>query len=267
MKNIIIILAASVIASSVSAQSTNRTLNISFNKTTSLVFKEAVISVDRGSRDVLAKKVEGATNAIHVKAGKKGFEETNLTVLTSDGQFHHFTVHFSEAPEQFIYHIDSHQSETNAEVVLDETINLHLMKQLAQKALLLERNSKVSGKKKYRMTAVVKSIFVHEGLMLMHVQIENRSSIAYDIQSLRFFIRDTKTVKRTAAQEAELSPLFCSEDDFRIEGESKYNAVFAFKKFTIPDAKQLHIELTEKDGGRNFLLNVSNGPVINARKL
>jgi hypothetical protein len=148
MKNTIIILAACLIASSISAQSINRTLNISFNKTTSLVFEEAVISLDRGSKDVLAKKVEGTANAIHVKAGKKGFEETNLTVLTSDGEFHHFTVHYSDVPEQFFYRIHRDQSETVGDVALDETVNHHLMKRLAQKALLLERTSKVSGKKK-----------------------------------------------------------------------------------------------------------------------
>src|SRR5687768_14524787 len=75
----------------------NIDLAISFNKTTSLVFPYSIRSVDRGSRDVLAQKAKGVENVLQVKAGRKGFAETNLTVITADGTLHQFTVTYSDS--------------------------------------------------------------------------------------------------------------------------------------------------------------------------
>jgi hypothetical protein len=40
--------------------------------------------------------------------------------------------------------------------------------------------------------------------------------------------------------------------------------VFTLPKFTIPNDKQLVIELTEKDGGRNQTLYIENADLIRA---
>jgi len=43
--------------------------------------------------------------------------------------------------------------------------------------------------------------------------------------------------------------------------------VFALDKFTIPDQKQLTIQLMEKNGGRHMELNVQNKAIVRAKPL
>jgi hypothetical protein len=50
-----------------------------------------------------------------------------------------------------------------------------------------------------------------------------------------------------------------------VKGNEAESTVFAFKKFTIPDKKQLVVELFEKDGGRHQRFVVKNGELAKAR--
>jgi hypothetical protein len=45
-------------------------LNIGYSKTTNIIFPHAIISVDRGSKDVLAQKAKGVENILQVKAAR-----------------------------------------------------------------------------------------------------------------------------------------------------------------------------------------------------
>ena len=70
---------------------TNDSLDITYSKTTSLVFPFSIKGVDRGSKDVLAQKAKGVENVLQLKAARRSFPETNLTIITADGNLHHFT--------------------------------------------------------------------------------------------------------------------------------------------------------------------------------
>ena len=75
-------------------------LNITCNKTTNLIFPFSIESVDRGSKDILAQKVTGAENILQVKADKQNFSETNLSVITADGNLYSFIVDYLNEPPQ-----------------------------------------------------------------------------------------------------------------------------------------------------------------------
>jgi hypothetical protein len=49
-----------------------------------------------------------------------------------------------------------------------------------------------------------------------------------------------------------------------VAGNKKERTVFTLPKFTIPNDRQLIIELFEKDGGRNRTLTVENADLIRA---
>src|SRR5690349_15869235 len=95
-------------------------LEVSFNKTTSIVFPFSITSVDRGSPDILAQKVNGVENVLQLKAGQKDFKETNLTVITADGKLHHFTVNYAEETiKQTITIADAESNENQLILVKD----------------------------------------------------------------------------------------------------------------------------------------------------
>ena len=83
------------------AQSTfeSHALEITYNKTSSVIFPAVIKSVDKGSRDVLAQKAKGVENVLQLKAARENFPETNLTVITADGTLHQFTVNYSRQPK------------------------------------------------------------------------------------------------------------------------------------------------------------------------
>src|SRR6267378_7169742 len=73
-------------------------VEVTYNKTSNIVFPTIITSVDRGSRDILAQKAKGVENVLQLKAGKENFPETSLTVITADGILHQFTVNYSSQP-------------------------------------------------------------------------------------------------------------------------------------------------------------------------
>jgi hypothetical protein len=72
-------------------------------------------------------------------------------------------------------------------------------------------------------------------------------------------------VKRTASQEVDVKPIYVFGDAEKIRGRTSEDVVYALEKFTIPDAKRLHIEMFEKNGGRNLELSIRNKTIVKAK--
>src|SRR4051812_44613081 len=78
-------------------------LQITYNKTTNLVFPYSIRSVDRGSSDLLVQRAKYADTILQLKAGRDGFKETNLSVVTSDGKLYSFLVQYAPSPATLNY--------------------------------------------------------------------------------------------------------------------------------------------------------------------
>jgi hypothetical protein len=77
---------------------TAQSLEVSWDKTTVLIFDSRIQSIDRGSRLLLGQQDDKALNLLKLKAGSKELPETTLHVLTADGDLHEFQVKYSESP-------------------------------------------------------------------------------------------------------------------------------------------------------------------------
>lgn len=233
-------------------------LHIGYSKTTSIVFPYAIRSVDRGSHEVLAQKAKGTENILLVKAGQQNFAQTNLSVITADGRLYSFVLNYNEQCPTLNFAIVG-KAESRSEVLFSsENENQKEIQQYASLALF--KKIKISGLKEDRfyIKLQVDGIFIHQNVMYFRLLLGNASRINYDIDQLRFFIRDQKKSKRTASQEIEIIPLFVSSNVTTIPDESEVSVVFALSKFTIPEKKYFTIQLIEKNGGRNVELDVKN---------
>lgn len=245
------------------AQSVIDTVNVSFSMTTSMIFEYAVVNVDRGNGDLIAQKVTEVENILQLKAGRRDLSETNLTVITADGSLHHFYVRYSDHPETQVYRIshglidarfDGSRTEIEYEIATDR--------------ILSHRASGVIVKDKgFRIMFSVRGIYVHDDMLFLRVFLRNKSNIKYDIQSLRFFVRDKKKLKRTSSQEVELRPLYVRNKTEAINGHGSADVVLVFEKFTIPDSKSLHMELFERNGARNLKVHIGNHAIVKAGRL
>ncbi|WP_159477725.1 conjugative transposon protein TraN [Dyadobacter sp. 3J3] len=241
-------------------------LEITYHKTVNLIFPFAIKSVDRGSRDILAQKAKGIENILQIKAARKGFIQTNLTVVTSDGKLYSFVVTYADEPLQLNIELipDKNKSSSSAlfqhsnqaviqhssELALSDKNNLHRIKDRCDKARF-----------------ALSGLYIREDVIFYRLQLENHSNITYDIENLRFFIRDKKRVKRAAVQEREIMPVYVHQDTAAVGAKSFHVFVFAIDKFTIPNQKQLTIQLMEKNGGRHMELQVQNRAIVRAKPL
>lgn len=229
------------------------TLSITTGKTTSLIFPFPVNHVDRGTKEVLVQQVPENKNIILVKAATKNFAPTNLSVITEDGSLYGFAVDYKDDPAKWIYYLPERNKVNTAayaEGIIDNPPTMHGIKD-----------------KSWDMKAIVSGIYIKGNTIYYQIKLNNLSTIDYDIDFLRFYIRDKKKARRTAIQENEMTPLFVSCNTKLIKATTSSVIVVAFQKFTIPDAKFLAIEINEKNGGRNLLLKVGNRKIIKAKTL
>ena len=117
------------------------------------------------------------------------------------------------------------------------------------------------------ITLALQGMYTKDDLFLLPVHMLNKSNIRYDVDFLKFYIRDKKLAKRTAIQESEVVPLFVyNAGQTVIPGPGGMDQVYVLRKFTIPDDKNL-VEMFERGGGRHLTFNVSNDDILKARKL
>jgi conjugative transposon TraN protein len=120
------------------------------------------------------------------------------------------------------------------------------------------------GSKNFGIQYLLKGLYSHNELLFFHFQLKNTSTVSFNVDYLVFKIVDKKVAKRTAMQEQVIIPLRSYNQMTVVAGNKEERTVFTLPKFTIPNDKQLVIELFEKDGGRNQTLTVENADLIRA---
>lgn len=260
-----------LLASNVNGQASVELGNVevTFNKTSSIVFPAVITSVDRGSPDVLAQKAKGVKNVLQLKANRRNFKETNLTVVTADGNLHHFLVQYSDHPLTFTYQATqsgkANRRELSHPLIFQSGMTVSKMHACCKAIVDQQKRGGMKSASKYDMRLRLRGIYIQDNMMFFHLQISNRSNIPYHTDMLRLFVKDKQKISRTASQEVEKIPSYRFENDSVFKGRTTSDIVYAIPKFTIPDAKRLVIELIERDGGRHLKLIAKNSAIMKAR--
>ena len=248
-------------------------MQVTYDKTTHLIFPTAIRYVDLGSEYLIAGKAEDAENVLRVKASVKDFEtETNFSVITNDGRFYSFNVYYSAYPEALSYDLLTMQKavdkENGNDVLFEELGN----NSPSLSGLLLEtiykkdqRIVKHIGAKSFGIQFILKGIYIHNGKYYFHTELRNRTNVPFGIDFINFKVVDKKVAKRTVVQERPMIPLRTYKPLNEIGGKAIEQNVFLLDQFTISDDKVLLIEIFEKNGGRHQTLQVENSDLIKAR--
>lgn len=254
-------------------------LEVTYGKTVHILFPAEVRYVDLGSPNLIAGKADGAENVIRVKSTVKGFQgETNMSVITEDGCFYTFNVRYADEPlllnvemTDIIHDGESANRPNNAqEVYLNELgSESPMLVRLIMKSIYRQdrRTVKHIGCKRFGVQYLLKGIYTHGGLIYFHTEIRNQSHIPFDVDYITFKIMDKKVAKRTAVQEQMVLPLRAQNYVTCVPGGKNERTVFALSKFTIPDGKQLVVELCEKNGGRHQSFVIENEDLVRAREI
>ena len=265
-----------------------RKIEAGFTKTVHILFPSPVTYIDIGSMDIIAGKADGAENVVRVKAAVRNFAaETNLTVITEDGGFFTFDVHYAENPVVSTLNLTEPQTEgvkkpaaagypqptapaSEGRVLLRE---VGREKPATIKRMLSDiyRQNRTDVKgirtKKYGIGAEVQGIYVFNDVIYIHTCISNDTNISFEVDARRFIVADRKLAKRTAQQQSTLEILRVCNDPAVVRGHQRQRTVFALPKLTIPDDKVLLLEIVEKNGARHQTVEIPAEELLEAKLL
>ena len=250
-------------------------LEVTFEKTVHLIFPAAIRYVDLGSQNIIAGKADDAENVLRVKAAVREFEtETNMSVICEDGSFYAFNVKYADEPEKLSMEMKDFLSPTEgrlpsnrADIYFKELgSESPILVKLIMKSIYQndKRTIKHVGAKQFGMRFLLRGLYAHNGLLYFHVRMDNESNMPYAVDFITFKVVDKKVAKRTAIQEQVLLPVRAYNYVVRVAGKKTEQTVFCLPKFTIPDDKELVVEMNEKEGGRHQSFVVENSDLVRA---
>lgn len=262
-------------------------VELSFNKTTHIVFPSKIKDFDAGSDVVIATVPEAVLNVLRVKSDVKGFvEETNMTVLTEDGGLYSFLVRYNENPAVFNINISNNiiadyeatkalgigagsNSSPNTYVLAEGNYLEEALKASSQKVIDKKNFIRHVGAKKDNFEALVKGLYLdNNNVLFMKLQLKNKSYMPYKIDFIKVFVRDKNYVKRMAVQEEEIKTLMSYPiTPDQLNGYSDIDKVISFPYYTLADGKILEIEVYEKAGGRHVKFQLDNQTLLQVKNL
>ena len=252
-------------------------LEVTFYKTVHIIFPSAIKYVDLGSADIIAGKADGSENVLRVKAALRDFSrETNLAVITEDGSYYTYNVKYADEPvklniemKDFLHNGEAVNRPNNSQEVYLKELGSEspLLVRLIMKSIHKDdkRLVKHIGCKRFGIQYILKGIYTHNGLLYFHTELKNSSNVPFTVDFVSFKVVDRKVAKRTAIQEQVIVPLRAYNYVTEIGGKSRERTVFTLPKFTLPDDKQLVVEINEQNGGRHQQFTVTNAELVRAR--
>ena len=267
-----------------------RKIEAGFTKTVHILFPSPVTYIDIGSMDIIAGKADGAENVVRVKAAVQNFAaETNLTVITEDGGFFTFDVHYAENPAVSTLNLTVREPQTESEQGSAATGDLQQRVPASEDRVLLRevgrekpatikrmlsdiyRQNRMDVKgirtKKYGIEVEVLGIYVFNDVIYIHTCISNDTNISFEVDSRRFIVADRKLTKRTAQQQTPLEILRVCNDPAVVRGHQRQRTVFALPKLTISNDKVLLLEIIEKNGARHQTVEIPAEKLLEAKLL
>lgn len=254
-------------------------IEVTFDKTTTLIFPSTIKDVDLGSSLIVAGKAPSSNNLLRVKAAIRGFEkETNMSVITEEGSFYTFNVRYADEPLKLNIEMKDFMHDGEAVNRPNNSMEIYLKDLGSESPKMVhmimrsvyhnnKRIVKHIGSKRFGIQFLLKGIYSHNGLIYIYTQIKNSTNVPFDIDYIRFKIVDKKLSKRTAIQETIIVPLRAYNHITNVMANSNERTVFTIEKITIPDDKKLLVELYEKNGGRNQIFTIENCDLVRAQQI
>lgn len=269
MKAFVIVILCTQLHVAVSAQSSSNSLKISDTKTSHLVCPEKVDYVQAGDYSLVqAEVVPELSNLVRIKAIRPFEEPVSLTVVCA-GRIYAFELGYgNDAP--ITYAVESFHS-GDAQTFGGKLLPDGVLRDLCDKVLDKHRKNYRNRKaKKNGIRVRLNSIHLHGDVLFFELEIRNKTQMAYDVESVHFWITDKRQAKATNVQEYLVLPDYSRNRINRVPGYTTVREVFVFEKMTIPDQRILQIELNEKalgNTGRKLKFELKNKDILQAKKL
>lgn len=247
-------------------------IQVTYNKTSHLIFPSPIRYVDLGSDFLVANKAEPIGNVLRVKSAVRDFEEeTNFSVITEDGKFYSFDASYSSYPEILSYDLVKLQrgmERQDSDVLFEDlkgsstSFTWLIMENLYRKS---NRTIKHIVSKSYGIEFSVRALHVNDSKFYFTLQVKNQSNVGYAIEWVNFKIVDKKNLKRTVVQDKILEQVRTYFPERIIADHSDSKGIYMLDQFTLLKDQVLEIEILEKNGGRHLKVQLENEDLVHAR--
>ncbi len=201
--------------------------------------------------------------------------ESNLLVLSSSGSIFSYIVKYSKDLKKLNYFIADTssignfdpnflkvKSSLNGSIGIDKSNKyLSISRDLYFDnfcAYLIRKKEQIGRIRKRNEDIIlrVENIVFNKDQFYFVMEIENRSSIDFEINFLNLSVQTKQKGKRTSMQKLELEPIYKYKMPERINKGATASFVYVIPKLSIADDKMVILDLNEKNGERDLKLKI-----------
>ena len=199
---------------------------------------------------------------------------SNLLIINTDGSIFSYIVSYKEQLEKLNYFVgQSKRIGFEQPKFTDKKDSIRIGNLFTDKTFyydkfcsyLLTRKQNIGNIQKAKNGIVlrVENIVFDKEELYFIIQIENKSTLDYDLNFLDISIQTKKQGKKKSVQRILQVPNFKYDVPTRIAEKSIRRIVYVLPKFSIASDKVVVLELNEKNGERNIKLKVSHNYINN----
>jgi len=204
--------------------------------------------------------------------------ESNLLAITANGQVYSYILKYADTLQKLNYFISEQESIGNEKPspnflstgektssAIDTLISdqFTIFKETCTELLVNIKKKIIRSKRMNQIRLSVKNNTYKNNVLYFSMEIENKSTIDYDVNFLRFFISNSDGLKKKSSQTISKEPIFSYLQPLKIKAKTKSEFMVVFSKFTIDNHKKMMIELNEANGERNIRLKLAGRLVDN----
>ena len=202
---------------------------------------------------------------LQAKPGK----ESNLLVVGRNGSVFSYIVKYTKQLDRLNYFIPKAKSignekpsvaDSTAIVKREKSVNNETFHYNKFCSYLIDRKQRI-GRIKKRNEGIVLSaeniVFDKEELYFV-IQIENKSTLDYDLNFLNLSVETRKKGKKKSLQRLYQEPIFKYNLPSKIAENETVRLVYVLPKFSISNDRRAVLELNERNGERNLKLKISH---------
>lgn len=274
MKTIILIL--TLLISAFTKAQTYKVLDTIYandTKNVALFFPEPIRQGITGSDNFVFtynREKEQYFGLLQAKPGK----ESNLLVINRNGSIFSYIVRYKKQLSKLNYFIPLSNSIGNEKPAVPDSIqvvtsekNIDNRTYYYQKfcSYLLNRNQRVGRIKKRNQGIIlnVENIVFDREELYFVIQIENNSSLDYDLNFLNLSIQTRQKGKKKSLQSLYQEPNYKYNLPSKIAEGKTIRFVYVLPKFSLSNDRRAILKLNEKDGERNIELKISHKYINN----
>ena len=116
-----------------------------------------------------------------------------------------------------------------------------------------------------KMKLQVRGVYTHGAALFFWLQLNNRSPLDYDVDSIAFQITTAGGKQASPGPPKTLAPVYVFDSTATVPGHSRVTSIFVLPRFTLPAGRHLTIYVQEKNGGRPLQIRATNWVLERAR--